>query len=392
MPEPSPSSQAHANAHGLTDVGRQRRHNEDCILVKPTLGLFVVADGMGGHNAGEVASKLVATSLDNFFEATRYEGSETECIEEDPSLLPEARRLVAAIRKANHDVYVISNTYAQHHGMGSTVVALHLAGSNVHIAHVGDSRCYRVRAGVIQQLTRDHSLVNDALDMKPDLTKEELARLPKNIITRALGMKDSVKIDVRSDAAEDGDLFILCSDGLSGMVSPDEILKALALAGELSEACELLIAEANDAGGNDNISAVIVRIEHAADARLAEDSGTPTQRSQLSLTEDDVSLDVLDDKHPSDHPGARAHSADQNGGQPDDDTPLDASRIDLPDLNDFPFPLTTVREPAGDAVVASGEPQDAYDDVPRCPYCRFELFAGNRFCVECGQPIDFPVP
>src|SRR6185369_2993060 len=126
--------------------------------------------------------------------------------------------------------------------------------------------------GEIQQMTRDHSLINDAIDMKPDLTKEELARLPKNIITRALGMKDVVKVDVRTEPTELGDVFLLCSDGLSGMVSNTEIAEIIGLTEDPQEACELLISEANEAGGTDNISAIVIRIDEltAEAAAIAE--------------------------------------------------------------------------------------------------------------------------
>src|SRR5580704_9800356 len=123
---------------GVTDVGRQRKHNEDCLLIKGDLGLFCVADGMGGHNAGDVASKLVTTSLGNYFEATALERDAAEATDEYRGLSPGARRLAAAVGKANRDVFTISSTVQQHHGMGSTCVAIHLADGMAHIAHVGD--------------------------------------------------------------------------------------------------------------------------------------------------------------------------------------------------------------------------------------------------------------
>src|SRR5262245_24754136 len=134
-------------AAGLTDIGRQRRHNEDHILVKSDLALFAVSDGMGGHNAGDVASKLATTSLCNFFEATADGKLTFASPNDEPALAEQARRLAAAIRKANHDVFEISCTYHQHQGMGSTLVAIHLDthGGMIHIGHVGDSRCYRLR-------------------------------------------------------------------------------------------------------------------------------------------------------------------------------------------------------------------------------------------------------
>ncbi len=271
-----PRVRLRAVAAGLTDVGRQRRHNEDFVLVKADVGLFAVADGMGGHNAGDVASKLTATSLSNYFDATRDGATIGELPEEYGDLPDAARRLINGVRKANHDVHLISNTHHQHHGMGSTIVAIHAdeGGGELHVAHVGDSRCYRIRDGEIEQLTRDHSLINDALEIKPDLTKEELARLPKNIITRALGMKDVVKVDHRTVTIEPGDTFLLCSDGLTGMVQNSLIAEIVGIADSLKDACDLLIAEANEAGGNDNISAVLIRFdERDADADAAIEVG-----------------------------------------------------------------------------------------------------------------------
>jgi protein phosphatase len=254
---------------------------------------------MGGHNAGDVASKLVASSIGNFFEATARPGTSFDIADDYKKYPPGGQRLAAGVIKANRDVHTISNTHAQHHGMGSTCVAIHLSDGMVHIAHVGDSRCYRIRDGQIQQMTRDHSLINDALDMKPDLTKEELARLPKNIITRALGMKDVVKVDVKSEPVLPGDQFLLCSDGLTGMVPVDDILKIVTFTPEPAEACELLIAEANNHGGTDNISALIVRVEEAvpdadvvieAHAELEEsvDEGEVMTVVEEELDEDDA--------------------------------------------------------------------------------------------------------
>ncbi len=179
--------------------------------------------------------------------------------------------------------------------MGSTCVAIHLAEGMVHIAHVGDSRCYRIRDGEIKQMTRDHSLINDALDMKPDLTKEELARLPKNIITRALGMKDfgQGRHQVRGRAARR--LYLLCSDGLTGMVPVEHILDVINLTPEPLEACELLVAEANDHGGTDNISALLVRVEDPAEAHRRDDPGEIdiSSHAELEHDEDELNADGL---------------------------------------------------------------------------------------------------
>jgi len=265
-------------AHGLTDVGRHREHNEDHFLVHPPLDLYVVCDGMGGNQAGEVASALATTSLENFFHATKSGALPPE-VPDDPAVPLAARRLVAGVRKANGDVHEISSTRREHKGMGSTLVAVHLSRdtAQVHIAHVGDSRCYRVRGGQILQLTRDHSLIGDALAWNPNLSELEIAKLPKNIISRALGLRRTVEVDLKTETTVPGDIYLLCSDGLCGMIRDAEILEAILLCDDLATACESLIALANEAGGSDNITAVLVRIEADANPsaprpRAARDS------------------------------------------------------------------------------------------------------------------------
>jgi PPM family protein phosphatase len=457
---------------GVTDVGRQRKHNEDCLLIKGEHGLFCVADGMGGHNAGDVASKLVATSLGNYFEATAPgrdgRAPAHDLPEEYAALSPGARRLAAGVSKANRDVFTISNTHQQHHGMGSTCVAIHLAEGMVHVAHVGDSRCYRIRDGEITQMTRDHSLINDALDMKPDLTKEELARLPKNIITRALGMKDGVKVDIKSEATLPGDLYLLCSDGLTGMVPVDHILDVINLTPEPQEACELLIAEANDHGGTDNISALLVRIEDPTQANSPDEIDI-SAHAELEH-DDELNADTLAELvsegeltvegPPSPRrtaptvrfavPTAAAQVGGQVGGQVEGARPPNpvAVRPFIPPpppvpvaratpAPPVPVPIATapvpvliaaapvLRAPIVEATSPVAELQRVDDDdgngdleglltpeeaaalasggeidldvrgpwpgtatVPRCAKCRFELFPGNRFCVECGARIE----
>jgi serine/threonine protein phosphatase PrpC len=250
-------------AHGKTDVGRQRGHNEDAFVCAPELDLFVVCDGMGGNNAGEVASALATTSLRNFFRATTNGIVPGEEQRGDHDLTEAARRLLMGVRKANADVFEISSTRLEHKGMGSTIVAMSVSRDtgSVQIAHVGDSRCYRIRDGKMDQMTRDHSLIGDALAWNPNLSEEELAMLPKNIISRALGLKAAVEVDIRSEIGLPGDIYLLCSDGLCGVVKDKQILDIILLSSDLAEACDSLIALANDAGGPDNITAVTVRLE-----------------------------------------------------------------------------------------------------------------------------------
>ncbi|WP_437767472.1 Stp1/IreP family PP2C-type Ser/Thr phosphatase [Sorangium sp. So ce281] len=394
----------------MTDVGRQRKHNEDNVLVKSELGLFVVADGMGGHNAGNVASALATKSLDNFFEATRAGSLPGPVPADEQELDPEARRIVAAIRKANHDVFVISNTYTQHQGMGSTVVAAYVSceSEQIHVGHVGDSRCYRIRHGEIEQLTKDHSLINDALALKPDLSQDELARLPKNIITRALGMKDAVKVDIRSEPTQPGDVFLLCSDGLSGMISEQQMLDVFDVTQDPHEACELLIEMANEAGGTDNISALIVRIQLDAQDERQPNSAELDDTRPLHVDEfgetvppaavhdgqlpvDEVDLDIAAQQvHSIADSGLRsqAHSAPGTVASMAAAAPFtDRRSRAAAGSGRYTAVTTAARPPVKEAPPSKPAKRATEVRVARCAHCKHELFIGNRFCVECGAPI-----
>lgn len=180
--------QLRAVAHGLTDRGMQREHNEDSFIVLNDYGLFVVADGMGGHQAGDVASRIATDTIAEFFRSTANEDV-TWPFHFDTNLTEEENRLLTGIRVANRQILDRSEKSRECHGMGTTVVgAMYSPSKNkLFIGHVGDSRCYRVRAGQIKLLTRDHSLVNDYITAIPNLTDEQKADLPRNVITRALG-------------------------------------------------------------------------------------------------------------------------------------------------------------------------------------------------------------
>ncbi len=284
MPRDPSVAQLRIASASLSDVGKHRKHNEDMVLVRDDLGLFLVCDGMGGHNAGDVASKLATSAIANFFEATvdaEFGGTPPAGVDH---LEPAALRLHGAIRKANRDVFTISTTVQSHQGMGSTVVAAYLPGDGmIHVAHVGDSRAYRLSEGELEQLTHDHSFINDVLRMKPDIAADHLAKLPKNVITRALGMREDVEVDVRSEPTVAGDVYLLCSDGLSGVVTPEQILEILTLQRDPDAACRQLIDAANDGGGRDNISAVVVRIVDDAEG----DEDTLEQGAAVVATPDE---------------------------------------------------------------------------------------------------------
>jgi protein phosphatase len=248
---------------GHSNTGAVRHHNEDKLRAYPKLDLYIVADGMGGHNAGEIASALAAASVENYIRAARHQPPPAAVAPEATPLSDAARSLVAAVRKANADVYEIAKKHPQHQGMGTTLVALQVARdkAEVNIAHVGDSRCYRIRSGQIELMTRDHTLRNDAIAWKPNITQAELEMLPGNVISRAIGRKPEVPVDIRSEAAVPGDVYLLCSDGLSGMVDDATILRCVLNGADLQYACDDLVTVANQAGGKDNVTVIAIMIE-----------------------------------------------------------------------------------------------------------------------------------
>jgi protein phosphatase len=274
-------------AGGATDVGKRRTHNEDTVLVRDDLSLYLVADGAGGHNAGDVASALCARSMSNYFGAT------IRATHESPEFnrfgIPNgARRLSAAVLKANRDIVEISRTSQEHRGMGTTVVAACFSPRSglMHVAHVGDSRCYRLRAGHLELLTKDHSLLTDVIEQRPELDDQVLARLPKNVVTRALGMDGQLRVSIRSYTVVEGDRYLLCSDGLSGPVSAPEIANALGQDEAPQQIAERLVQLANEAGGPDNIAALVLFCQGGHERALPADSVPPPPPELFSLPGD----------------------------------------------------------------------------------------------------------
>ncbi len=242
-----------------TDVGMKRSHNEDYFSLIEDEKMFLVADGMGGHASGEVASKLSAEVISEFYQHSK-DMDATWPFRYDPSLSYPENRMVAAIRLANARIFDTAQKNPNLRGMGTTIVGVMFVGEYAYVAHVGDSRCYRVADGKIEQLTRDHSLLEDYKDARPDMSEEEAKNFPhKNVITRALGMRDTVVVDIAKYQVNDGDMFLLCSDGLSGMVTDEVINKSVNDAGNLEEAVAELIDGANRNGGNDNITAMLIQ-------------------------------------------------------------------------------------------------------------------------------------
>jgi PPM family protein phosphatase len=267
-------------AAGLTDVGRRRSSNEDVVLVRPDLFLYAVADGAGGHRSGEVASALAARSLENYFGATvRRTHDQPEF--DRFGMATGARRLSAAILKANADVIEIARATPEHRGMGTTIVAACFSrrSAMMHVGHAGDSRCYRLRGGHLEQLTQDHSLFTDVLEQRPELDDELLDRLPKNVVTRALGFDPKLRISLRSHAVVASDRFLLCSDGLTGMLQTATIAEILSEQAAPEAIVHRLVSEANSNGGNDNISALVVECTDGP----VTDSVPPATTRELTL-------------------------------------------------------------------------------------------------------------
>ncbi|HWD11580.1 MAG TPA: Stp1/IreP family PP2C-type Ser/Thr phosphatase [Solirubrobacteraceae bacterium] len=232
-----------AEQYAGTDTGRQRRANEDSLLARSPL--FVVADGMGGAQAGEVASRIAVESFQPGLASPRQ-----------PEL-----ELAELAQVANSRIHERSHSNAEHAGMGTTLTAVYVGEQEIAIAHVGDSRAYCLRDGELLRLTDDHSLVDELL-RQGRLTPEEAVEHPqRSVITRALGPEGRVEVDTRSFQARPGDVYLLCSDGLTTMLSEQTITEILVASPRLREAGEALIAAANDAGGRDNITVLLLRLE-----------------------------------------------------------------------------------------------------------------------------------
>jgi len=280
--------------------------------------LFVVADGMGGAQAGEVASSVAVDT----FRGGLEDGGEPE------------RSLVAQVEQANSRINELSHSNAEHAGMGTTITAVYVGEEDVAIAHVGDSRAYCMRDGELLRLTDDHSLV-DELIRQGKLTPEEAEEHPqRSVITRALGPEASVEVDVRSFRGRPGDVYLLCSDGLTTMVGEAELLRLLALHERLADAGEALIAAANGAGGKDNITVVLLRLEEVFSEAERPDDGHTTitavaavppaslasqERTPIPTSQADTGVVVREDEYaeqPLSVNGKQAHSASATPRRP----------------------------------------------------------------------------
>lgn len=250
------------SAHAFTHVGMKRDHNEDAYLLNPAFHLYLVADGMGGHNSGEIASRMAVETIDKFFQATLTNDEITWPFKYDKNLSDIENRLDVSARLANGHVFQASKRNELYQGMGTTLVGVCFSGEVGTIVNIGDSRAYRWRDGELWQLTTDHSLLNEQLKTHP-MTQAEIDNFPhKNIILRALGIKDAVEPDLVTYRPQRGDYLLLCSDGLNDMVSDDLIQQVVTdNAHDPKLIPKLLVREANAHGGADNITVLAVHID-----------------------------------------------------------------------------------------------------------------------------------
>jgi serine/threonine protein phosphatase PrpC len=246
----------------ISDVGRKRKGNEDSLFVNPEQRLYVVADGMGGHAAGEVASRVAVEAINEFVCLTSGDEDITWPFGLDSNISFDGNRLKSAIQYANRKVLDATRERKEYTGMATTVVAVLVEGKKANLAHVGDSRVYLVRDHVLKQLTSDHSWVNEQIELgaiSPDQARSHPLR---NVVTRALGGKPDLQVDLQVHEIEPGDVLLMCSDGLTTMLPDNEITHLFSESEqEIERAARLLVDGANQRGGEDNITVLLVKFE-----------------------------------------------------------------------------------------------------------------------------------
>ncbi len=249
--------------HAAVDPGRARSNNEDSVATDADVSLAVLADGMGGYNAGEVASNMatsfIRSELGRWLREASSQASDAEV----------RRAMDICVDNANRAIYNAANSNPQYAGMGTTLVVAVFRDNRVLLGHVGDSRCYRLREGKLQQITRDHSLLQEQIDAGLITPEQAAFSANKNLVTRAVGVEDTVLLETHQHDVQHGDVFLMCSDGLSDMLDDDGIAQVLQQHESLEQGTRALIDAANDAGGKDNISVILGRATGSAAAPAA---------------------------------------------------------------------------------------------------------------------------
>lgn len=244
----------------VTDPGRVRGHNEDCVELRPDIGVVVLADGMGGYNAGEVASGM-ATSLIAAGLAEIWSQDRLRKLDRDAAIKLSQQALVEQVAKANAAIYEAAQRDPHCAGMGTTLVACLFYDNFLTVAHIGDSRLYRMRNDALEQVTRDHSLLQEQIDSGLITKEDARSSHNKNLVTRAVGIDPDVEAEIHTYDVQKEDIYLLCSDGLNDMIEDEEIqMTMIALRSNLDLTGQQLVQAANDAGGRDNISVMLVKI------------------------------------------------------------------------------------------------------------------------------------
>ena len=253
---------------GMTDIGKVRHKNEDSIGYDSALGLIVLADGMGGHRGGEVASSLAVDLIVGNIQQKLSEEAPGENVTQT-EFTSASVYLQDAVKSANKKIFEKAETDSEQKGMGTTVVALLFHNGNFSLVHIGDSRCYRLRGSQLQQITKDHSLLQELVDRGFYTSEEAQKSVKKNLVTRALGIEPDVKVDLLEDIVLKKDIYLLCSDGLTDLVEDTDIYLTInQFSDNLEKAAKQLIKMANQKGGKDNISVILCRIDENFSSRL----------------------------------------------------------------------------------------------------------------------------
>ena len=234
-----------------TDPGLTRENNEDAVVFDVETQLCILADGMGGYNAGEVASGMAVAFIKS--EMSRWLAQAGK----NANSKEMRRAMEICVQNANYSIFNAANSNPQYNGMGTTLVMAAFQGDRVMVGHIGDSRCYRLRGDDFQQITKDHSLLQEQIDAGLITPEQALTSANKNLVTRALGVEDTVSLEVNEHKVEAGDLYLMCSDGLSDMVRDEPIAEIMRGEGDLQLKAKQLVAAANEGGGRDNISVVL---------------------------------------------------------------------------------------------------------------------------------------
>jgi len=396
-------------AAGDTHIGL-RDHNEDSVLLRKEFGLFVLADGAGGESAGSTASALATTGVAHYFERTQLDAQDAPPFD-SLGFSSEARRLSRAAQAANEEIYQLAQQGGRYGGMATTIVVAYIP-HNVgvlHLAHVGDSRAYRLRDGRLELLTEDHSLLRDVLELAPDIDDAKAAELPRAVITRALGVERRVRVSIRSFELVDGDRFLLCSDGLTDELDDEQLREAL-LEGKTPEATVALLLDVADAAGAvDNVAALVVDCACAPD----EDGARPpvrlrsrsTKRARPPLADETYPEVLIIEGDSGEHqrttgePGAKQEGAEaepaavvvkgEDSPAPDGDAEADnvneeAATGEIPGLRMVPEGSGTPARVAAVRHFLRPLPPSALPTAgERDPTLRF-----SRRCKKCGQAFQ----